>query len=206
VETFYANCREGVSELEAVSSVHTALASKGAATPDFTLLFGRRTALPHGSASGQRLAEGDVAYTELAGWAEGYAAGLARTAVLGRNREAEELMAIAEEAQQAALHAVRPGAITGDVDGACRGVVERTGRGATFRHRTGYGIGIGWYERGNISLEPNGQDVIEAGMTFHMPTILIEEGRFGVGCSETVLVTGDGVEVISKLDRRIHFS
>lgn len=204
IETFRSGLREGVTESELGLQIDQAVVRAGGDCKQFfTLLFGRRTALPHGVPGDLPLRSGDVAFTELAGWRHGYAAALVRTAVLGSNPAAEALMAVAEEAQQAALEAARPGRTTGDVDAACRGVVQRAGRGACFRHRTGYGIGIGWYERGNVSLEPDGEDVLQPGMTFHMPTILFEKGEFSVGCSETIVLTEDGAEVMSGVPRSL---
>ena len=55
-----------------------------------------------------------------------------------------------------------------------------------------------------MSLEPDSQNVLAPGMTFHMPIILFEAGRYGVGLSETILVTDQGCEVLSGLPRPIH--
>jgi Xaa-Pro dipeptidase len=66
--------------------------------------------------------------------------------------------------------------------------------------RTGYAIGLNWYVRGYMSLEPGAHEPIEASMTFHTPRILFDEReRFGVGTSETVLVTDHGTEIMSRL-------
>ena len=73
-----------------------------------------------------------------------------------------------------------------------------------FRHRTGYQNGIMWSDRGNLSLEPDSTDILAPGMTFHMPVILFEKGEYGVGVSETVLVTEQGCEVLSGLPQTIH--
>ena len=56
-----------------------------------------------------------------------------------------------------------------------------------------------WSDRGNLSLEPGSVDVLAPGMTFHMPIILFESGQYGVGVSETVLVTEQGCEALSGL-------
>ena len=173
---FSAGLHEGVSEREITRQVDDALTAAGSEPPPFpfTLLLGERTALPHGETGESRLRPGDVAFVEMSGVCQRYCAGLVRTALLGRNPAAEDLYRIAQEAQQAAIDALRPGATTGEVDAACRGVVERAGRGETFRHRTGYSIGLDWQDRGNTSLKPGGQDIIQPGMTFHMPTNLFE--------------------------------
>lgn len=205
IDTMNASLREGVSEVEVAQAMTSAVMNAGATwMRDFTLLFGPRTALPHGLPTSFALQRDQPVFTETGGWANGYAGSICRSAVLGSHPGAESLHAIAEEALQAAIDAIRPGARTGDVDAACRGVIERWGRPEVFLHRTGYQNGIMWSDRGNLSLEPGSEDVLVPGMTFHMPIILFESGQYGVGVSETVLVTDQGCEALSGLPRAIH--
>ena len=70
--------------------------------------------------------------------------------------------------------------------------------------RTGYQTGINWSERGNLSLEPGSTDVLEPGMTFHMPIILFQEGEYGLGCSENVVVTERGAEILSSTPHSLY--
>ena len=205
VEAFHSAVRPGMSEIEAARTVEEAAEALGSRTKDMTLLFGDRTALPHGHVTERRLEAGDVAFIEVSGYLHDYAVGLCRTAVLGEHRDAEVLHRLAEDATEATLDALRPGATGSDVHRAAWDVVEAAGRGATFLQRTGYAIGIGWYDRGYMSLEPGADEVIEEGMTFHMPRILFDEAhRFGVGTSESALVTADGAEVFSRLERGLY--
>jgi Xaa-Pro dipeptidase len=207
-DAFMSCIAEGVSEWEASTRVIEASYEAGSEVSWIPhLLFGQRTALPHGAVSAgptsYRLRQGDVAFMEHSGWRLGYAAGLARTAILGSNLRAEELYRIADEAQAAAIATIRAGVTAGEVDDACRGVVMRAGRGESFRHRTGYAIGINWTDRGATSLAPDRDTVLKPDMTFHMPTILFEKGEFCIGCSETVRVTEDGCEVLSATSRQL---
>ena len=205
IETMNASLREGVSESGVAGAMTSAVIGAGATwMREFTLLFGPRTSLPHGLPTSYALQLDQPVFTETGGWANGYAGSICRSAVLGSHPGAESLHALAEEALEAAIDAVRPGTRSGDVDAACRGVVERSGRPEAFRHRAGYQNGIMWSDRGNLSLEPDSGDVLAPGMTFHMPIILFESGQYGVGVSETVLVTGQGCEALSGLPRGIH--
>ncbi len=204
VETMNASLREGITEHEVAQAITAAVENAGGEIRPFTLLFGPRTALPHGLPTSYALQNDQPIFTEMGGWANGYAGSICRSALLGSHAGAESLHSLAEEALQAAIDAIRPGEKTGDVDAACRGVIERSGRPEVFRHRTGYQNGIMWSDRGNLSLEPNSEDVLAPGMTFHMPIILFESGQYGVGLSETVLVTDQGCEVLSGLPRAIH--
>lgn len=197
VRTFQQCLREGVTEAMVADAIDGVVEAAGGSKRSYTLLFGARTRLPHGNPTDHPLHRNEPAFTEIGGKKLGYVAGLCRSAVLGHNPGAEELHALAEEALEAAITAIRAGTTAGEVDAAARNVIERAGRPEVFRHRTGYQTGIDWSERGNLSLEPDAADVLEAGMTLHMPIILFKQGEYGLGCSENVLVTERGAEILS---------
>jgi Xaa-Pro dipeptidase len=90
------------------------------------------------------------------------------------------------------------------VDAAARKVITRSGHPEVYRHRTGYQTGIQWTERGNISLEPDAKDVLEVDMTFHMPFILFGESGYLFGCSENVVVTERGAEILSRTSHTLY--
>lgn len=199
VEAFWNNVVEGRTELDSYLAIQDAIRSAGCANNAFTLLFGANTALPHGYPTENALRRGEVAFIEVGASRHGYTAGICRTAVLGRHPRAEELHRIAEEATAATISALRPGMIARDVHAVAQSVVDGAGRGATMRQRTGYGIGINWYDRGYLSLDPGSEQVIAENVTIHMPRILFDEsGEFGVGTSETVLVTAEGAEPLGR--------
>ena len=205
VRTFQQSLRDGITEAEVAAAIDAAVdKSGGELRPSYTLLFGARTRLPHGRPANHPIRMNEPAFTEIGGSKHGYAAGLCRSAVLGRHPGAESLHALAEEALEAAIAAIKPGVTTGAVDAAARKVIERSGRPQIFRHRTGYQTGINWSERGNLSLEPGSTDVLEPGMTFHMPIILFQEGEYGLGCSENVVVTERGAEILSSTPHSLY--
>ncbi len=194
----------GATERSVAAAVVDAIGAGGGSANISALLFGQRTALPHGQPTDHSLAPSEPAFIEIGAEVGGYVAGLCRTGILGRNPEAEALYAVADAALEAGLATIRPGTTAGQVDAAVRGAIEASGRAATFRHRAGYQIGLMWNDRGNLSLEPGAADVLVAGMTLHVPIILFERFRFGVGVSETVLVTDHGAEVLSRRPRRLY--
>lgn len=205
VQTFLRSLREGVTETE----VYTAIAAKlseagGELWRSVTLVFGERTKVPHGGPRRHPIRNNEPAMVEIGGFKHGYAAGLVRAAVLGRHPETESLHAVSVEALQAAIAAIKSGVIAGEVDAAARKVIERAGRSRGFRHRTGYQTGIHWAERGNLSLEPGAADLLEAGMTLHMPFILFGESGYLNGCSEHVVVTEHGAEILSRTPHTLY--
>ena len=110
-------------------------------------------------------------------------------------------------ALDAAIAAIRPGLTSHVVDKAARDVIERAGFEENYRKRLGYSVGIGfapdWGEGHIIHLNVGDQSVLEPGMVFHMPPALRRYARWGVGMSETVLVTESGCEVLTGFPREI---
>ncbi|MDE5446996.1 M24 family metallopeptidase [Bradyrhizobium sp. CSA207] len=204
VRTFQNSLREGITEVE-MSTILDAEVKKagGELRPARTIVFGERTKLSHGSPMPHAMAKDQPAMIELGGWKYGYAVGLVRGAVLGDHSDAESLHDLSVEALEATIAAIKPGVTAGEVDAAGRNVIVRSGR-QVLRHRVGYQTGIHWTERGNISLEPGAADIIEAGMTLHMPLILSGESGHLFGTSEHVLVTERGVEILSRTPHKLY--
>ncbi|WP_316398942.1 Xaa-Pro peptidase family protein [Bradyrhizobium sp. 33ap4] len=205
VRTFLGALRDGVTEVEVAAAIHGEVRKAGGDDARLVSLgFGERNKLPHGKPTRHPLRNDEPAMIEIGGTKHAYCAGLVRSAVLGRHPETESLYSLAEGALEAALAAIKPGATADEVDAAGRKVIERSGRPEVFRHRTGYQIGINWGERGNLSLEPGAADVLQPGMTLHLPFILFSESGYLFGCSENVLVTKTGVEILSRTPHTLH--
>ncbi|MER8805136.1 Xaa-Pro peptidase family protein [Mesorhizobium sp. M0998] len=198
VRTFQQSLREGVTETKVAETIEEEVKKAGGQLAQFySLGFGERTRLAHGVPAHHPIRNNEPAMVEIGGAKHGYAAGVVRSAVLGRHPETEVLHDLAVEALEAAIGAIKPGETASAVDAAARKVIARSGRSQVFRHRTGYQTGIHWSERGNLSLEPGAADILEAGMTLHMPLILFSENGYLFGTSEQVLVTERGAEILS---------
>ncbi|SFN96389.1 Metallopeptidase family M24, partial [Bradyrhizobium sp. Rc3b] len=105
---------------------------------------------------------------------------------------------------EAAVAAIKPGVTAGEVDAAARKVIERSVQPQALNHRVGYQTGAPWNERGNVSLEPGAIDILETSMTLHMPVILLGKDDYLFGCSETVLVTERGAEILSRTPHTLY--
>ncbi|UVK48706.1 Xaa-Pro peptidase family protein (plasmid) [Mesorhizobium sp. AR07] len=206
VRTFQRSLREGVTETEVFLTIEAEVKKAGGEirTPSTTLVFGERTRLPHGGPTRHPIRNNEPAMVEIGGAKYGYAAGLVRGAVLGRHPETESLHDLSVEALEAAIAVIKPGATAGEVDAAGRKVIERSGRPKVSRHRAGYQTGINWTERGNISLEPGADDILESGMTLHLPYNLFGESGYLFGTSEHVLVTERGAEILSRTPHTLY--
>ncbi len=105
-----------------------------------------------------------------------------------------EIYAIVLEAQEAAIKAVRPGALAKDIDAAAREVIKKAGFGEFFIHSTGHGVGLDIHELPVIS--PKNGTVIAEGMVFSVEPGIYLAGEFGVRIEDVVAVTSSGCEVL----------
>ncbi len=72
-----------------------------------------------------------------------------------------------------------------------------------FHYYFAYSVGIAfpptWLESEAFGIKLDNHRPLEEGMVFHFPMTLRIKGEFGIGQSQTVIVTRDGCEVLSTL-------
>lgn len=149
----------------------------------------------------RRLENGDLVLIELAACVNGYWSDLTRTAAVGSPKpEAAEILNLVKDAQQAAVNAVRPGAVAGDVDALARGKIAAQGLGPFFTHHTGHHVGFRYHDPGFLIL-PGEYSKLEAGMVITLePGVYIPERGCGARVEDDVLVTESGHEVLSRIE------
>jgi Xaa-Pro aminopeptidase len=115
--------------------------------------------------------------------------------------EFERIYHTVRDAQERALERIRPGVLTGSLDGTAREVISRAGYGKAFGHSLGHGLGLEVHElpavksNGDVRLRKNMILTIE-------PGIYIPE-RGGVRIEDMVLVTSNGGEVLTTSSKDI---
>jgi Xaa-Pro dipeptidase len=165
---------------------------------------GARSGSLHGALGDRRLERGDILHLELVPQVRGYSARLMRPTVLGapsapQADAARRLVEIQDEQ----IEAMRVGAVAREVDRVCRAQVLGAQLRETFDNVTGYTLGYysPWGPRSSDftrAFTPSAGWVLEAGMVFHMYV-----SAHGMTFSETVLVTADGPERLTRLERRL---
>lgn len=127
----------------------------------------------------------------------GYAAEVERTYFhRSPTLKVKEAFEVMQEARRRAFALVKPGVKCADIDVAANGYLKERGYGDYLLHRTGHGIELGnhegpWVAEGNEEiLQENTVISIEPGI--YMPDV------GGVRHSDTVLVTKDGAESLTK--------
>ncbi|TDO52065.1 Xaa-Pro aminopeptidase [Kribbella sp. VKM Ac-2571] len=188
--------RPGRTEAEVGADIEAAIVEEGHTGADFVIVgSGPNGASPHHALSDRVIEAGDVVVVDIGGpVAEGYNSDSTRTYAVGTPRDADvaATYAVLQEAQQAAVEAVRPGATAESIDAAARDVIAAAGFGDYFIHRTGHGIGLDVHEEPYIVA---GNDLpLEPGMAFSVEPGIYQAGRWGARIEDIVVVTADGVE------------
>ncbi len=205
-ETFRQICGArflGRREEEVAADLADLLLQHGHSRADFTIVAsGPNAASPHHEPGGRTILPRDVVVMDFGGELGGYFSDTTRTVVVGEPPEGfPEVYRLVQEAQDAAVQAVRPGVVAQDVDRAARRIIDDGGYGERFFHRTGHGIGLEVHEPPYI-IEGN-RTMLTPGMTFSVEPGIYLEGKFGVRIEDIVAVTADGVERLNRSTREL---
>jgi Xaa-Pro aminopeptidase len=104
-------------------------------------------------------------------------------------------------AQDAALDAVKPGAKIGDVCGAVLKALEDADVKG-FSGGVGHGLGVECNERPWI--EKGAEEELLEGMVVNIDIPVLELGWGGTQLEDTILVTSDGFELLTRTDRTLY--
>jgi Xaa-Pro dipeptidase len=201
----------GVYEREVMAAVYSAMFRQGGTYPGFVPLVRSTRTIEHehGTWTDGKLKSRDVLFVELAGCVRRYHAPAGRLVFIGAApARARRMQAVCEEAMMRAAEAIGPGVRAGEVYAAWQGAIDRAGLEGYRRHHCGYSIGIGfppsWSGGGTPRGLRRGSDLeLRAGMVFHLMSWLLRTGRGDSFLSDTIVVTEDGCEFLTTVDRSV---
>jgi Xaa-Pro dipeptidase len=163
---------------------------------------GPNSANPHASPSERKLQTGDMLVIDWGASYNGYISDLTRTFAIGEvDDELKKIHRIVQEANAAGRAAGKPGIPCAEVDIATRSVVEKSGYGKYFNHRTGHGIGMEAHEA--PYMRGDNMQLLETGMAYTVEPGIYLTNRNGVRIEDNVVITEDGAEVLSDLPREL---
>jgi Xaa-Pro aminopeptidase len=167
-----------------------------AASFNFIVASGPRSALPHAETTERRLQPGDLVVIDIGARAHGYCSDITRTfAISSTDERARDVYAIVYRAQRAAAAAIRAGAVCMEVDGVARSMIADAGYGEAFGHGLGHGVGIDVHEAPRLT---KGEEthLLTGNVVTVEPGIYLE-GFGGVRLEDMVRVGEDGAETLT---------
>lgn len=164
--------------------------------------IGRRSAWAHAVAHNIEFREGDVLVTETSAPIWGYNAELERALIIGEpTDEMRRLFEHTVAAQQVAFDALRPGTTCAEVDRAVLSYFEANELLPYWRQHVGHGIGLRNHEAPFLDVGDHTR--VEPGMVFTIEPGLYSSEVGGFRHSDTVVVTPDGIDVLTSYPRDI---
>ena len=195
---------EGKTELEILNAIELAVKEKGAAQMSFDtmVLSGLKTASPHGNPGERKIQKGDLILFDLGVVYNGYCSDITRTVAFGEpSAEQREIYETVRKAEEAAVNAVKPGVKAMELDKIARDLITEAGYGEYFTHRLGHGLGISVHEFPSIT--GVNEMHLEKGMVFTIEPGIYHPEITGVRIEDDVVVTEDGVEVLTKFTKEL---
>ncbi|HEY1626000.1 MAG TPA: Xaa-Pro peptidase family protein [Streptosporangiaceae bacterium] len=195
--------RPGLTERALAAALDRRMVELGAARPAFDTIVasGSNGAIPHHSPADRPLRRGDLITMDFGARYGGYNADMTRTVALGEpagwQREIYELVATA---QRAGFDAALPGADVADVDAAARDLIRDAGHEEHFQHGLGHGIGLEVHEAPMMGYGRTGKLGTRVPVTIEPGVYLPDKGGVRI---EDVLVTGDGLHLLTKTTREL---
>jgi Xaa-Pro dipeptidase len=169
LESILDKIKPGVTEKEFASELVIKLFRNGS---DSHLPFspivasGVNAANPHHFPTDKEFEVGELIIIDWGATCGGYFSDITRTFALGKNIDDELIKAygVVKQANKSARLVAKVGVEAGIVDEAARKVIEESGLGEYFTHRTGHGLGLEIHEEPYI--KPDNKFVLGKGMTF----------------------------------------
>jgi Xaa-Pro aminopeptidase len=193
----------GAVERDLAFELETEMRRLGATGPSFDTIVGSgfRGAMPHGVASGKKVEAGELVVLDWGCFVDGYCSDQTLTVSVGEpsDPDARLVYDIVLQAQRACIEAIKPGMAMRAIDQVARDVIVDAGYGELFGHGTGHSLGLEIHEDPRASYLGEGE--AQVGMVFTVEPGIYLAGRFGVRLEDIVVVTENGAQTLTTMDK-----
>ena len=200
----------GISEREVSAAIHNEMFMNGGDIPSSPMNFvtGNRSMYAHGEPSDRKIQIGDFMHLQFGSHYRRYCCTIGRNICLGDpNKKMKEIFEVIKKAGDACIAAMGPGKKVKIAHEAAVAVIKSAGMDKYRLHMTGYAVGIAfpptWVEP--LIVDGSSNKTFEKGMVIAVePPIFSYDDKIGVRLIDNVIITVDGVEVLSKTSRELH--
>ena len=194
--------KPGMTEKEVAAELEYRMKRNGAERSAFETIVaaGERGSLPHAHSTERVIRQGEALLVDWGARRFFYNSDLTRVLHFGTvHAKFTEVYELVGRAQKAAIAHIRPGVTLSEIDAAARDVIRDAGHGEQFGHALGHGVGLEVHEAPTV--KEGNEEPVRPGMVFTVePGIYIPRWG-GVRIEDMVLVTEDGVRVLSSLEK-----
>lgn len=167
---------------------------------DLIVIFDKKSSMPHGISGDIPLKKNVPILIDIGVNYKGYASDMTRTIFFGSpNEEFLEIYDLVKEVQKQALELVKPGTRVKDIDQMVKDFLAL--KGFNLGHSTGHGVGLEIHEAPFINV--NNDDILEENMIITIEPGIYIQNEFGVRIEDMVLVTKEGYEILSNIDKEL---
>jgi Xaa-Pro aminopeptidase len=205
-EELLPDIKPGVRESALSNELEYLMKKRGAmcASFDITVASGKRSSLPHGTASEKVIENNEIVTFDFGAKYRHYCSDITRTVFVGScSVKQKEVYETVLEAQLEALSYIREGRTCFDIDKIARDIISCKGYSECFGHGLGHGVGLKIHERPRLSPLVSKDDKVTCGTVVTVePGIYIQNG-FGVRIEDTIAVANSGIDVFTKFRKEI---
>ncbi|MDY4813708.1 MAG: Xaa-Pro peptidase family protein [Ruminococcus sp.] len=196
--------KHGVTEREISVELEHQMKLLGAQDISFDLITitGKKTSLPHGVPSDDKISAGDFFTFDIGATFMGYHSDMTRTVAVGSaTDEMKKVYDIVLTSHKKALKGVKPGVRCSDIDNIARDYIYENGFEGCFGHATGHGVGLDIHEFPTVSTRCD--NVLKKGMVITIEPGIYLKGKFGVRIEDTVVVTNEGYRSFASIPKEL---
>jgi Xaa-Pro aminopeptidase len=169
---------------------------------DPIVVAGKKSSMPHGVPGDEVIQKGDFVTMDFGCVKNGYCSDMTRTvAVGGASGEMRRIYEVVLAAQEAGISAARAGVPGEEIDSAARKVIEEAGYGSYFGHSFGHSLGLEVHETPNAA--PKAKAEMPEGAVISAEPGIYIPSKFGVRIEDTLYLTGQGAENITKAPKEL---
>jgi len=192
-----------VTEKELAAELIYRLYKNGADDKSFDpiIVSGTKSSRPHGVPGDEKISKGFLTI-DFGANLNGWCSDTTRTLCVGKpDDEMVKVYDTVLKAQLAGIAAVHGGVMGFDVDAAARNVIKDAGYGDHFDHGFGHSIGLEVHE--TLKASQVSKDILPTGAVISAEPGIYLPGRYGVRIEDTLYITEDGCENITKLPKEL---
>lgn len=196
--------KPGITEKELAFNLEFLIRKEGAEAVSFDIIIasGKNSSVPHAEPTNKPLESGDFITIDMGAVYNGYHSDMTRT--LSLNKISDKQKNVYEtvlEAQNKAINAVKPGVLSASIDYIAREIINKNGYEGCFEHALGHGVGLNIHE--GPLLSSNAKVVLKPGMIVTIEPGIYLSNLFGVRIEDMIVVTNDGYENLTTVDKNL---